>query len=455
MRIITYRIRKWSQNWNRKRLRFHWSRSKYKRLGECNRLHLYSAGKVCCYLIHLRHYMLQWPWNRSEESEQITSSQPPFSVSSLRFFVLKRHKADFWVSILVSYRCWDWTGTHKFDFGMCFDHGSGIINTVKDNCRSIRPLEMVNSLVKSKQKETGFFHGYVKDEYHETNFWQKYESYNVLKCLNPGALQEGCIQWVSQGFPAVRGSGGIAPYTLPAARGWINRVSLTSTNNWPITELSSLSFDMTVNVLRRAYRPHIKPREKFNKKHAILCVQKAPEVSFQCSLNRFFALGEGDTANSRSKPVPKFVFNSLLLWFFLSLATSCVITVFGMSTIPSFTSTYRELHCVVIYRNQPELQQFFFLRWIWRTNITLFCLGLEHQSLGCRRGSRTLIRGAVDFWPQGGGGPWAQNLLKMGGFPEQLPEKCMILKKTLGARGAGVPWNISPQGPAGSASGAR
>ncbi len=39
----------------------------------------------------------------------------------------------------------------------------------------------------------------------------------------------------------------------------------------------------------------------------------------------------------------------------------------------------------------------------------------------------------VKFWPQGE--PWAQNLLKIGVFPLNLPENCMILKKS--SRGHG------------------
>ncbi len=39
----------------------------------------------------------------------------------------------------------------------------------------------------------------------------------------------------------------------------------------------------------------------------------------------------------------------------------------------------------------------------------------------------------------GQGGPWAQNLYKIGVFPSQLPENCMIFKKTLEAREARSP----------------
>ncbi len=62
-----------------------------------------------------------------------------------------------------------------------------------------------------------------------------------------------------------------------------------------------------------------------------------------------------------------------------------------------------------------------------------------------RRGSRILVRGAQwSFWPQGG----APEPNKIGVFPKQLPENCMILKKSWGqGRGAG------PPGPPGSAAG--
>ncbi len=46
----------------------------------------------------------------------------------------------------------------------------------------------------------------------------------------------------------------------------------------------------------------------------------------------------------------------------------------------------------------------------------------------------------MEFWPPGG--VWAQNLLKIGGFPKKkIPENCMVKKKILGPRGPG------PQGP--------
>ena len=72
------------------------------------------------------------------------------------------------------------------------------------------------------------------------------------------------------------------------------------------------------------------------------------------------------------------------------------------------------------------------MRWCWR----------------CRRGSRILVRGAQQsFDPKGG--PWAQNLLKIGGFPLNLPENCMILKYSWEQGVAGPPGPPSP--PPGSA----
>ncbi len=60
-----------------------------------------------------------------------------------------------------------------------------------------------------------------------------------------------------------------------------------------------------------------------------------------------------------------------------------------------------------------------------------------------RRRSRILVWGdPVEFWPQGGG-PWAQNLLKIGVFPLKLPENGMIKKKSWGQRG--TPWIRSCQ----------
>ena len=47
-------------------------------------------------------------------------------------------------------------------------------------------------------------------------------------------------------------------------------------------------------------------------------------------------------------------------------------------------------------------------------------------------GSRILVGGPAEFWPQGRA--WAQNLLKIRGFPLKLPENCMILNN-LGASG--------------------
>ena len=35
--------------------------------------------------------------------------------------------------------------------------------------------------------------------------------------------------------------------------------------------------------------------------------------------------------------------------------------------------------------------------------------------------------GPAEFWPQGRG-PWAQNLLKIRGFPSKWPQNCMIIK---------------------------
>ena len=50
--------------------------------------------------------------------------------------------------------------------------------------------------------------------------------------------------------------------------------------------------------------------------------------------------------------------------------------------------------------------------------------------------------GLAEFGPQGG---WAQNLLKIGGFPSKLPENCMILKKYWGQGGeAGPPGPLDP-----------
>ncbi len=60
----------------------------------------------------------------------------------------------------------------------------------------------------------------------------------------------GKLGGFSQDPPAGNGSEGTAPCTLPAARGWINPVSLTGTNNWSITRLSSMAFD---NVLKNVH----------------------------------------------------------------------------------------------------------------------------------------------------------------------------------------------------------
>ncbi len=47
-------------------------------------------------------------------------------------------------------------------------------------------------------------------------------------------------------------------------------------------------------------------------------------------------------------------------------------------------------------------------------------------------GSRILVRGPVEFWPQG---DWAQNLLKIGVFPLRIAWKLHDFEKNLGARG--------------------
>ncbi len=74
--------------------------------------------------------------------------------------------------------------------------------------------------------------------------------------------------------------------------------------------------------------------------------------------------------------------------------------------------------------------------------------GAPHTSAGGnRRRSRILVPGGpVEFWPQGG--PWAQNLLIIRGFPLKLPENCKILKKSWGQGGwPGPPGSVSGQTP--------
>ena len=65
--------------------------------------------------------------------------------------------------------------------------------------------------------------------------------------------------------------------------------------------------------------------------------------------------------------------------------------------------------------------------WLWKAN----------SFYSSRRGSRILVRGPEELWPQGG--LWAQTLLKKGFFPLKLPENCMILKKSWGQGGPGPP----------------
>ena len=80
--------------------------------------------------------------------------------------------------------------------------------------------------------------------------------------------------------------------------------------------------------------------------------------------------------------------------------------------------------------------------------------GADHRSMmvterwpnaewGPRHRSRILVRGPVEFWPQGGGA-WAQKLLKMGAFPLKLPETAWFWRNLLGQGGGhgpqGPPW---------------
>ena len=69
------------------------------------------------------------------------------------------------------------------------------------------------------------------------------------------------------------------------------------------------------------------------------------------------------------------------------------------------------------------------------------CFMMENLKERFRRRSRILVRGAQWSFDSRGGRSWAQNFLKIGGFPKQLPENCMILKKYWGqGRGPGHPW---------------
>ena len=46
--------------------------------------------------------------------------------------------------------------------------------------------------------------------------------------------------------------------------------------------------------------------------------------------------------------------------------------------------------------------------------------------------------GPAEFWPQGG--TWTQNLLKIGGFPRNLPENCKKILEGKGGPGPQAPW---------------
>ncbi len=68
-------------------------------------------------------------------------------------------------------------------------------------------------------------------------------------------------------------------------------------------------------------------------------------------------------------------------------------------------------------------------KWIRSRLSRLF--SAEEKFSCCR--SRILVRWPSGVWTLGG--PWAQNVLKIGGLPLKLPENCMILKKSWGQGG--------------------